>query len=73
MSEPVFEFTGDLLNGETVIVNMETKTVTVDDVIVFTFDGDFFDFYVGGGGVAYADDEGARSLSTTITHKDRFV
>ena len=73
MSQPVFEYTGSIPDGSTLEVDMESQTVTLDGVQVFDFDGDFWALLPGAGGVEYADGEASRSLSLTVTHKDRWA
>ena len=67
-------FTGTLAAGKTVCINTRDFTVTNDgDNAIADFSGDFPTMFPGTNWVIYTDEEGSRTLSITISKKDRKV
>ncbi|MCE5190925.1 MAG: hypothetical protein LLG08_04080 [Actinomycetia bacterium] len=66
-------FTGDFEDGDVIVIDMDDMTITKNGTQVYTFSGAFFPFIVGAGGFVYTDDESARSVAVSVTHKDRWA
>jgi len=71
----IYNFTGELAPGETLVIDHKAKTVTIDGVNVLKYftTGDFPDLPPGSSTVKYGDLEDSRDLTITVTYKDKWL
>lgn len=70
------EYTGDLAAGETLIIDPENETATLDGVDVSSDISGFekvFELKVGANTITYEDTEGSRNLAITIEFTERYL
>lgn len=73
-AESVFVWSGSWENGETIIIDLEAKTMTIDGTnVLHQVSGEFFQLLVGENEIIYEDAESARTVAFTMTHRDRWV
>ena len=66
-------FNGDFEDTDVLVIDMGDMSITKNGTLVYTFSGEFFEVPIGAGGFSYADDEGSRSVSVSVTHKDKWA
>ena len=69
-------YTGDLAVGETLVIDFENETATLDGVDVSTDIAGFekvFELLVGANTITYEDSEGSRNLTVTIEFTERYL
>jgi len=70
------EYTGDLAAGETLVIDFEQETATLDGADVSTDIAGFekvFELKAGANTITYEDDEGSRTLTVTVTFTPRWL
>lgn len=70
----MLEFTGDLLPGDMIVIDMDRMTVTKNSENALKyFEGDFFELAPEWNEIAYKDNEQSRNVVLVTRYKDRWL
>ena len=67
------KITEDLQPGDTLKIDTELGTVTIDGTEVYGIEGEIFDLPPESNTLQYTDDESSRNLSIEIEFTERYV
>jgi hypothetical protein len=68
------EFTGSFAVGDTIVIDMEEMTITLNGSnAMHLMEGDFFGLIPGDNTLTYTDNEGSRTVRLMVTRKGRWM